>query len=421
MKKVLFPLCLVLLLAVALTPGCTLLTRQLPVVNSFDANPPSISAGGSSTLTWNISGAASVIIDQGVGNVALTGSRAVAPSATTTYTLTATNASGSITATCQVMVAGTPSAPAAAPTTSLPIVNSFIANPPGITAGNSSALSWNVSNATSVTIDQGVGTFAATGTTIVSPAATTMYTLTASNAAGSTTSMAQVVVSSDAYTPTPEPTPTPAAFAVLGVTTMVDPSTFTGGCPKNFSCSAIITTNGAGTVTYRWERSDGGSSAVQTAVFGSAGSQMVATGWPRDVGGNYWVRVRTLSPNDVVSNQANFTLSCFTAEEPPAELTIFQVQSVSLNVTPTTYTGPCPPNFTCQVTISVTAPGTVTYRWERSDGTSAVQNMIFTAAGSKTATTGWNPPTQFPWVRVRTLSPNERVSTQWSVVNNCLD
>jgi hypothetical protein len=418
MKKLLFPLCLVLILATALMPGCDLFTRQLPVVNSFDANPPSISAGGSSTLTWNSSGAASVSIDQGIGNVALTGSRPVAPSTTTTYTLTATNSSGSLTATCQVMVAGTPAAPPAAPPAAgLPVVSSFTANPPGITAGNQSALSWNVSNATSVTIGPAVGTFAASGSTIVSPASTTTYTLTATNAVGSTTSTAQVIVSSGAYMPTPEPTPVP--FAVLGVTATVDPSTFTGACPKNFNCFATITVNGPGTVTYVWENSEPRVSAVQTLTFDVAGSKSVSTGWPRDASGAYWFHVRTLAPNVVVSNQANLTLSCFTSYEPPPEHYVFQVQSVSLNVNPQTYAGLCPSSFTCAAIITVNGPGTVTYRWEASDITSAVQTLTFDAAGSQAVTSGWNPPTQHPWVQVHILSPNDKVSFQWTVTNLC--
>jgi hypothetical protein len=242
-----------------------------------------------------------------------------------------------------------------------------------------------------------------------------MYTLTATNAAGSTTATAQVIVSSGTYTPPPEPAPAP--FAVLGVTATVDPSTFSGACPKNFSCYAVITVNGPGTVTYVWENSEPRVSAVQTLTFDAAGSKSVTTGWPRDASGAYWFHVRTLAPNGMVSNQANLTLSCFTAYEPPPAL--FQVQSVSLNVTPLTYTGPCPSSFTCSATITVSAPGTVTYRWERSDGTSALQYITFTTAGSKTVTSGWNPPTQYPWVRVRTLAPNEKVSTQWSVTNNC--
>jgi hypothetical protein len=244
-----------------------------------------------------------------------------------------------------------------------------------------------------------------------------MYTLTATNAAGSTTSTAQVIVSSGAYTPTPEPTPTP--FAVLGVTATVDPSTFSGACPKNFICYAVITVNGPGTVTYVWENSEPRVSAVQTLTFAAAGSKQVSTGWPRDASGAYWFHVRTLAPNAMVSNQANLTLSCMSAYEPPPAL--FQVQSVSLNVIPLTYTGPCPSSFTCTATITVSAPGTVTYRWEASDTTSALQYITFTTAGSKTVTSGWNPPTQYPWVRVRTLAPNEKVSTQWSVTNNCLE
>jgi hypothetical protein len=217
--------------------------------------------------------------------------------------------------------------------------------------------------------------------------------------------------------PTPEPTPEP--FAVLGITATVDPSTFTGACPKNFNCFATITVNGPGTVTYVWENSEPRVSAVQTLTFDVAGSKSVSTGWPRDASGAYWFRVRTLAPNEMVSNQANLTLNCFTAYEPPPELIIFQVQSVSLNVTPPSYTGLCPSSFTCTATITVSAPGTVTYRWEASDITSALQTLTFTSAGSKTVTTGWNPPTQYPWVRVRTLSPNEKVSTQWTVENLC--
>jgi hypothetical protein len=187
MKK----LSLFLLLAVMITAGCLPPSGEPPAIISFDAEPPTVAAGESSTLKWEVSGATKISIDQGIGNVALSGSRAVMPSATTVYTLTATDAAGvSATATAQVIVTGVPSPPA-----SLPSVNSFTANPPTIMPGGSATLSWNVSNVTSVTIDNGVGTFASSGSTLVSPAATTIYTLTATNAAGSTTAMAQVTVS----------------------------------------------------------------------------------------------------------------------------------------------------------------------------------------------------------------------------------
>ncbi|GEM_PF-436108 len=194
MKK-LIPL---LLLLVMVTAGCDMTgltvttSAESPVISSFGTDPPTIAAGESSTLSWSVVGATTVSIDQGIGNVALSGRRAVVPGATTVYTLTATNSAGmSATATAQVIVSGAPSAPAA----SLPVVNSFTASPSIITAGSSTTLSWNVSNATSVAINPGVGTFASSGATIVSPAATTAYTLTATNAAGSTTATTQVTVS----------------------------------------------------------------------------------------------------------------------------------------------------------------------------------------------------------------------------------
>src|SRR4030042_333420 len=183
-----------LLLLVVLTAGCvpggpiTISTSgEPPTINSFDASPPTIAAGESSTLIWGVAGATTVSMDQGVGNVALGGTRAVMPSATTVYTLTATSASGMSTmATAQVIVTGV-STPTPTPTptpTGLPVVNYFIANPPIISAGGSTTLGWNVSNATSVTIDPGAGSVVSVGTTLVSPATSTHYTLTAVNAPG---------------------------------------------------------------------------------------------------------------------------------------------------------------------------------------------------------------------------------------------
>lgn len=63
-----------------------------------------------------------------------------------------------------------------------------------ISAGGSATLSWTTTNATSITIDNGVGAVQATGQIQVSPAATTTYTLTATGSAGSTAATATVTV-----------------------------------------------------------------------------------------------------------------------------------------------------------------------------------------------------------------------------------
>lgn len=80
-----------------------------PSISGFRASPVSIAPGQSSVLSWAVTGADSLGLDHGIG--AVTGSsRTVTPSATTTYTLTATNTVGSRTAQATVTVAGTPGA-----------------------------------------------------------------------------------------------------------------------------------------------------------------------------------------------------------------------------------------------------------------------------------------------------------------------
>jgi hypothetical protein len=99
-------------------------------------------------------------------------------------------------------------------------------------------------------------------------------------------------------------------FAVTNAWVIVNPKVFTGACPKTFGLVGNITTNGPGTVTYRWERSDGGASPTQTYTFESASTFSPFTSWPREASGSYWVRIHIITPNDMVSEQANFTLTC---------------------------------------------------------------------------------------------------------------
>ena len=82
-----------------------------PVISSFTATPSSLpSGGGSVLLAWNATGATSLSIDQGVGVVTGLTSKSVPVSGSKTFTLSATNASGSSTKTFDVTV-GTPSLP----------------------------------------------------------------------------------------------------------------------------------------------------------------------------------------------------------------------------------------------------------------------------------------------------------------------
>ncbi len=81
--------------------------------------------------------------------------------------------------------------------TTPPPTASLSANPTTITEGQSATLSWSTTNATSASINNGVGSVSVSGgSTSVSPAVTTTYTLTASGDGGTTTASATIVVNS---------------------------------------------------------------------------------------------------------------------------------------------------------------------------------------------------------------------------------
>lgn len=69
-------------------------------------NPGNISQGEEATLSWSSTGATSTTINQGIGSVAVNGSRVVSPNATTTYTGTFTGPGG--TATCSTAISIVP-------------------------------------------------------------------------------------------------------------------------------------------------------------------------------------------------------------------------------------------------------------------------------------------------------------------------
>lgn len=72
-----------------------------------------------------------------------------------------------------------------------PSINSFSASAASVVAGKPVTLSWSTSNATSLSIS-GIGTVTGSTSVVVYPTASTQYTLTASNAVGSTTASATV-------------------------------------------------------------------------------------------------------------------------------------------------------------------------------------------------------------------------------------
>lgn len=174
-----------------------------PTVNSFTASQTSdILSGSTIDLSWDVSDAMTISIEDSGGNNVTTSSMAtgtanVTVTADETYTLSATNATGTTTATVSVTILVAPT------------ITSFTATPnSNLIVNDSVDLAWDVSGADSIEITDGGGNSVttstmATGTFAVTAQQDETYTLTATNAAGSTTLTASITL---------RPTPTVNAF-----------------------------------------------------------------------------------------------------------------------------------------------------------------------------------------------------------------
>jgi phospholipase C len=223
---------------------------------TISADPTSVAAGGTSTLTVAATNATTVKITGDDGSsydlAATGGTQAVTPSKTTTYTATATGATGTTPATAMATVTVTGAKPTVTVT----------ANPATITAGSASSLTIAATNATSVTVAGSDGTSytlpsPAGGTQAVSPAATTTYTVTATGAGGTATATATVTVVPLPPPPVPTVTITASpttiqagASSVLTITATNATSLVVAGSDgSSFSSPALPPTGGTETVT----------------------------------------------------------------------------------------------------------------------------------------------------------------------------
>lgn len=151
-------------------------TAAKRVTGSFNVTPERIKAGQQAIAKWNIRNADRVSISN-FGEVGERGERAFTPTASETYTLTAENELGTETYEAVVIVADKPIVKRPTAT--------FSASPSKIKLGSPVELKWVTGNATQVVLD-GVGPVAEAGATFVIPVLTTIYTLRATNEAGTT-------------------------------------------------------------------------------------------------------------------------------------------------------------------------------------------------------------------------------------------
>jgi len=178
-----------LVLSLLLVVGACQAPQALPpTISYFYASPASIPQGGSCTLNWTVTGAEMVVLEPGVGIVPASGSRNVTPDATVVYELTANTGSRATTADTMVTVYTKPMA------VDMPIIHLFESTPNSVVPGGISTLVWDVSGASSVHIDQGIGDIETQDRKGVIPSETTRYTITAVNDSGEVSASTDVRV-----------------------------------------------------------------------------------------------------------------------------------------------------------------------------------------------------------------------------------
>ena len=217
-----------------------------------------------------------------------------------------------------------------------------------------------------------------------------------------------------------QPAPSPTGFQVASAILKASPADFSGDCPKRIEFDGAITVKGGGgVVAYRFIRSDGAQGPVESLRFDGPGAQKVRTTWtlggPGKAYEQYWQAIQVLEPNPLESNKAFFNLRCVAPEPEPQGP---QVTAVRLQAGPANYTGTCPQEIVFLGRITSNGPGTVSYRFVRSDGAQGpVQQLRFNGPGTEPVRTTWTlgasgkEYNQY-WQVLKILEPNQMESNK---------
>ena len=249
------------------TSGLTITTPDYSVSGTapYSIDLTLTATGGVGPYTWvyvsgTIPGGPSNGTTLGTGHLTVSG---ITPAGMYYATLQVTDSTTGthLTATATINIAL--SAAGAAPT-----ITSFTASPSSGTSGSAVSLGWSVSGATSLSIDNGIGTVTGTSHT-VNPTVTTTYTLTATNSHGSTTATTTETITAlppaapviNSFTATPSSYITPGSSTLAwsvtgtGVTLTLDHAigTVTGSSlgvtPTTTTTYTLTATNVSGSVS----------------------------------------------------------------------------------------------------------------------------------------------------------------------------
>ena len=241
---------------------------------TLGASPASISAGASSTLSWQVTnGYYCTASGAWSGSKPTSGTQSVAPAATSTFRLTCRGGGTSRTASTTVTVT----------TATVPAI-SFGASPTTIDAGGYSTLTWSVNNARWCT---GSGAWSGdkglSGTERVTPTATSTYTLYCRGDSSKSVSNT-ITVRSGTTAPTASLTASPTSIQSGGSSTLTWNSTNATSCTASGGWSGSVGTSGSQSVSPTATTNytltcagSGGSIARSAQISVSGGSNPVAS------------------------------------------------------------------------------------------------------------------------------------------------
>jgi hypothetical protein len=188
-----------------------------PEILRFQAQPPQVDSGAYTEISWSVKDADRLVLISDVFSQtldSLEGSQKIRIEKQTVFTLKAYNKSlpgRAVEQVLDVAVSPPPSKPA-------PVILDFRVEPATVTAGQSVTITWQVTGTNNVSIQPIGGDLPASGTVRQSPAATSLFVLSASNGQQSTNAMRQVTVIPAPPTPTPTAAPEAPTIDLFTVT-----------------------------------------------------------------------------------------------------------------------------------------------------------------------------------------------------------
>lgn len=170
-------LCIIaLLIATSMMTGCEINDPTASISSNASA---SVISGSQVTLTWSCENADSCTIDQGIGQVSMSGTINVWPTQTINYTITAEKNGATATDSVTVNV--------------YPVIVSFTATPQEISIGESVTFSWETQGAVACSILPTPGSVGLSGTYQESPTEDTTYFLSCANSVGDAIQSGKIV------------------------------------------------------------------------------------------------------------------------------------------------------------------------------------------------------------------------------------